>query len=796
MKRLLTIFFVFIACVAYAQKGTIIPDKPASTPAKQNVKAKTSSPESISGKYQIWTIDAQTYPCKNNSVNNCLRVKKQASNDFEILEEDIDNFKYELGYIYMIQIKEVMKTPPISGNESVYKYMWVKTLSKKESTPINNTETTTPKTIYTPTNGNGKTIGQTNIQTSSLLDGKWYLRKLKESEGHSFVTDDNIMWIEIKTFSDYFTGFGACNTFEAKVQSDLNTTFVVSKLTTRYATCGQQKIEDLFYELLQQADRFEIKDGILTLSKQWSYLLKFISDPNNKEEITDTYTPSHIIKTEDKIYATDKVITPPEPQPTVAPEQNKQPVVLDNSDLEKLLKENTELRKALAEKNKQEPIKTEEKKVSPVQTNQPSKSTVTAQTNSSEKDNGLKSSRPIVTNNNNQDQTKTEKSVADNLKTKTEKQIITENTSSPVNLNTTQINDLFSSGTPITYVGIDFSHSKYYGSLGVGTDPDIPGLLKQINYIIPNEYEKYNISKALKKDKVSIKLDLTEKVNKGVNESGFISYNSDGMLHQLNEDSISKIVNEYDLSNYKKEIGLVFIVDNMSKTSNNAAIWVTFFDINSKKVILSEMMTGKAAGFGFRNYWARPFNEIISNIEEKELKNWKLKYAEGHTNAASITTTSENISENYANIPDPDFEKIVYAYYGNDLQSLERTDALYKGTDKTKLLEIAKDESNVQYKIKNQPKFIIKLSNTIPDEFISLYSCNFKKDKRIIDLYSKENTISFTFKKVKQDLYEIILPSNTPIGEYVFVTSTNKRVLQTAINNSTTLKVTCFGISQ
>ncbi|MFN8237700.1 MAG: hypothetical protein U0T77_05980 [Chitinophagales bacterium] len=74
----------------------------------------------------------------------------------------------------------------------------------------------------------------TSIPTTSPLDKKWYLRKMKESEGSSFTTDDNVLWIEISTFNDKLKGFGSCNNFEAVVRTDLTTSFQISKLTSGY----------------------------------------------------------------------------------------------------------------------------------------------------------------------------------------------------------------------------------------------------------------------------------------------------------------------------------------------------------------------------------------------------------------------------------------------------------------------------------------------------------------------------------------------------------------------------------
>lgn len=291
---------------SFSQGGTFVPKK---TPVSSATPKQTTTPkQNNSSSGIILIVSPATVPCLNNSSSQCLQIKKQGNNDYEIVE-DIENFNYDLGYTYTIQVKEIMKSPPIGVGESVYKYVWIKTISKKEfieetvnTEKINKTELT-PKTTFQATYNNGKIIGQTNIITDSELDKKWYLRKLIDANGESLITDDNVMWIEIKTFNDRIEGFGSCNKFWTVVKSDLNTTFEVSKLTSNYAQCGYKKLEDIFYDLLQQANRFEIRNGNLILSNQWKFLLGFTSNPENKEDIPITYTAQNIVKNNEKIYA-------------------------------------------------------------------------------------------------------------------------------------------------------------------------------------------------------------------------------------------------------------------------------------------------------------------------------------------------------------------------------------------------------------------------------------------------------------------------------------------------------------
>ena len=313
MKNTILLFLLSCQVFAFAQRGDYKPDKP--TPSISNGKGTNSQKPAVKPKPEV-TADKNTVtlnilpamaPCPGNPTQQCYQIKKSGSDAIEYVD-DIEKLpSYEFGYTYSIQAKQKEKEVYIEG-QSPYKYVWVKTNSKKEgvlnyidNSSQNNTTSNDIKTVTE----NGKSVGVSSINTSSAIDGIWYLRKMKEAEGKSIVTDDNVMWIDINTFKDYLSGFGACNKFEATLRSDLNTKFTVSKITPTYFSCGNEIVEKLFFSLLEQTNKFEIKNGNLILSNQWNFLLGFTKDKDNKEDIPVTYTPDKIIQNNQQTFATD-----------------------------------------------------------------------------------------------------------------------------------------------------------------------------------------------------------------------------------------------------------------------------------------------------------------------------------------------------------------------------------------------------------------------------------------------------------------------------------------------------------
>ncbi len=185
--------------------------------------------------------------------------------------------------------------------------------------------------------------------------------------------------------------------------------------------------------------------------------------------------------------------------------------------------------------------------------------------------------------------------------------------------------DIFSSSeTPITYLGIDFSKAKLLGDAGADAYAIKTRIFSSINQVVVNEAKKYDINKALQKTNVNSDISVTEAQNAKVEVDSIKSFNT-ADFSRFNAVTIDKMVKGYKF-NAKSGIGMVFIVEAMSKTQDKAAVWVTFVNMANGKVLLTERMLGKAGGIGFRNYWVKPVGEIIEDIQKNKYKQWSATY--------------------------------------------------------------------------------------------------------------------------------------------------------------------------
>lgn len=187
------------------------------------------------------------------------------------------------------------------------------------------------------------------------------------------------------------------------------------------------------------------------------------------------------------------------------------------------------------------------------------------------------------------------------------------------------INELFDKTTPITFLGIDFTNTRYIGRTGTVDTTEMVGLLKEMNNFIFTTKKDYNISEALKKDSVVYNFEFVRTLNKNINKDILITNNTN-LVNRLNKDSISTIVNNYVFNENTTGIGMIYIVDNFFKRSEEVTVWVTFFNIQTKQVLLTERMVGIAEGYSFKLHWSKPFYQYLDDIKYGVFKSWKKKY--------------------------------------------------------------------------------------------------------------------------------------------------------------------------
>ena len=185
--------------------------------------------------------------------------------------------------------------------------------------------------------------------------------------------------------------------------------------------------------------------------------------------------------------------------------------------------------------------------------------------------------------------------------------------------------DILDGNADITFLGLDFSQTKFIGEAtqfkdaGAITNDEfrdkyIPGW----NELFINEQKKYDVAKAIdyKKD-IPYALEVAGKANSEIKKPDFFS-NDIGDYKRLTADKVAGLVKKYNFQG-KSGVGLIIFIEGMSKGKEEAGAWVAYVDMKSKKVLISGYVTGKSGGFGFKNYWAKAFLNILKDSKPKKL---------------------------------------------------------------------------------------------------------------------------------------------------------------------------------
>ncbi|MEP6845628.1 MAG: hypothetical protein ABI861_06480 [Panacibacter sp.] len=181
--------------------------------------------------------------------------------------------------------------------------------------------------------------------------------------------------------------------------------------------------------------------------------------------------------------------------------------------------------------------------------------------------------------------------------------------------------DFFSQETNITYLGIDFTDVKVIGHTDVEVGDLVERQFSSINQLVLNEPKKFDLIKAFHKGSVESDISFVNAMNKKIRDTKISSVNT-ADEKRFTSATIDKMVKAYDFGN-KKGIGVMFIMESLSKVSERASMYVTFIDMSNRKVLYTERMVEKVGGFGLRNYYAKSIYEVLDDIGKSKYKDWK-----------------------------------------------------------------------------------------------------------------------------------------------------------------------------
>ena len=187
--------------------------------------------------------------------------------------------------------------------------------------------------------------------------------------------------------------------------------------------------------------------------------------------------------------------------------------------------------------------------------------------------------------------------------------------------------DVFNSKNIVWY-GLNFSEARMIGQFdqAMGAGPATSSDLKNKwipgwNALVQTEQKNYKIKEAFQKDDVFYDVTPTDKQNYDINNNELMSFNS--YVFKDAQKTATAIVSKLNGSQKTEGIGVTFIVESFNKSSDEAVIYVTVFDIKTKNILRLERMVGKPMGIGLRNFWAGAVKHIIKQITTDYYSKWR-----------------------------------------------------------------------------------------------------------------------------------------------------------------------------
>lgn len=161
----------------------------------------------------------------------------------------------------------------------------------------------------------------------------------------------------------------------------------------------------------------------------------------------------------------------------------------------------------------------------------------------------------------------------------------------------------------ITFYGVDFSLAKIYGS--DDAFEKLQNAFEGINDLFESEPKKYDIGKTLGIRYVDL---FNSQVNEKIDEIKANSLFTRDNRYMLSNKEIDKLVKKLKKEGRNK-YGAIIITGLLNKTANQGTFTYVVFEQDTNEVIFQKELTGKAKGFGLRNFWAGALYATMKQIK-------------------------------------------------------------------------------------------------------------------------------------------------------------------------------------
>lgn len=180
------------------------------------------------------------------------------------------------------------------------------------------------------------------------------------------------------------------------------------------------------------------------------------------------------------------------------------------------------------------------------------------------------------------------------------------------------INDVYNEST-LGFYGFDFSNFRLVQPDKLNDAEDIKdNLFPEWNAFVLQEFSMNKLAKWFKKTAFYYNPVPVTILNSKVSESDVVAR----LPFKTELSEIQKSIQKYEKPlNPKYKIGMVINVEYFEKKTKEASAYLTFFEVSTGTIIISERLTNKEAyGEGYTKYWGKSLAYIIKDYYDNIYK--------------------------------------------------------------------------------------------------------------------------------------------------------------------------------
>lgn len=169
----------------------------------------------------------------------------------------------------------------------------------------------------------------------------------------------------------------------------------------------------------------------------------------------------------------------------------------------------------------------------------------------------------------------------------------------------------------LTWYGLDYTQVKF-----IGYQEHFNDLYKiqnhyfsEWNHLILSEASKYDVAGAFGVSEVKHEIEHAINRSRERDMSDIIQQGS----WEIGKSELAQVVKAY-INPGEDKIGAIFVMESLNKLDELSTLWLVVFNVSGGDILHVKRYMGKPGGFGFRNYWARGYYNVLLEIKENPSK--------------------------------------------------------------------------------------------------------------------------------------------------------------------------------